>query len=319
MRRVAAIRSLAALALSGLVSRAASAETQTLRVSFEPVNTLQPFYVAQDEGFFQKNDLTVVPQTANGGSAATAALVAGSLDIVSVNIVSMAQAREKGIPLVFVALSSLYSASSPADALLVPKGSPIKTARDLNGKTIATSNLKGLGYVGARLWIDANGGDSSTVRFIEMTFDLMPAMLQTHQVDAAMIAEPAMQRAWPTSTNLGYAYDAIGSTVLISGWAATTSWVDQHRATGRRFNDALIEAEEWCDRNGDKAATIASRYLKMDTATIRAMSHAPYPERRNAIPLAQPLIDAAYKYGVLTSPLPAADLFASYLIPATGR
>jgi NitT/TauT family transport system substrate-binding protein len=319
MRRVTAVRSLGAVVLSGLTQRIAYADTRTVRVSFEPVNTLQPFYVAQDEGFFKKNNLTVVPEAANGGSAATAALVAGSLDIVSVNIVSMAAAREKGIPLVFVALSSLYSASSPADALLVPKGSPIKTARDLNGKTIATSNLKGLGYVGARLWIDQNGGDSSTVRFIEMTFDLMPAMLQTHQVDAAMIAEPAMERAWPTSTNLGYAYNAIGDTVLISGWAATKAWVDQNRDVGQRFNDALIQSEEWCDRNGGRAAAIASRYLKMDTATIRSMSHAPYPERRNAIPLAQPLLNAAFKYGVLSSALPAADLFASYLIPATAR
>jgi NitT/TauT family transport system substrate-binding protein len=319
MRRVTVVRSLAAVALGGFTRGIASADLRTLHVSFEPVNTLQPFYVAQDQGFFQKNNLAVVPQTANGGSAATAALVAGSLDIVSVNIVSMAQAREKGIPLVFVALSSFYSSSSPADALLVPKGSAIKNARDLNGKTIATSNLKGLGYVGARLWIDQNGGDSSTVRFIEMSFDLMPAMLQTHQVDAAMIAEPAMQRAWPTSQNLGYAYNAIGDTVLISGWAATTAWTEQNRDAGMRFNEALIQAEEWCDRNSAKAAAITAPYLKMDTATIRAMSHAPYPERRNAIPLAQPLINAANKYGVLASALPAADLFASYLLAPTGR
>jgi NitT/TauT family transport system substrate-binding protein len=315
MRRVTVVRSLAAVTLSGMLARRAeSADSRTVRVSFEPVNTLQPFYAAQDQGFFQRKNLTVVPEAANGGAAATAALVAGSLDIVSVNIVSMALAREKGIPLVFVALSSLYSASSPADALLVPKGSPIKSARDFSGKTIATSNLKGLGYVGARLWIDANGGDSSTVRFIEMTFDLMPAMLQTHQVDAAMIAEPAMQKAWPTSQNIGYAYNAIGDTVLISGWAATKSWLEQNRDVGQRFNDALIEAEGWCDKNGDKAAAIASRYLKIDAATIRAMSHAPYPERRNAIPLAQPLINAASKYGVLASAPPAADLFATYLL-----
>jgi NitT/TauT family transport system substrate-binding protein len=315
MRRVTVVRSLAAVTLSGMLARRAeSADSRTVRVSFEPVNTLQPFYVAQDQGFFQRKNLTVIPEAANGGAAATAALVAGSLDIVSVNIVSMALAREKGIPLVFVALSSLYSASSPADALLVPKGSPIKSARDFIGKTIATSNLKGLGYVGARLWIDANGGDSSTVRFIEMTFDLMPAMLQTHQVDAAMIAEPAMQKAWPTSQNIGYAYNAIGDTVLISGWAVTKSWLEQNRDVGQRFNDALIEAEGWCDKNGDKAAAIASRYLKIDAATIRAMSHAPYPERRNAIPLAQPLINAASKYGVLASAPPAADLFATYLL-----
>lgn len=314
MKRITAVRGLVAVALGCGAGARADAAQQTLRVSFELVNTMTPFCVALDQGFFKGSNLDVEAQALSGGAGALAALVAGSLDIASVNIVSMAQAREKGIPIVYVALTSLYSSTAPADALLVPKGSPIKTARDFNGKTIATNNLKGLGYVGARLWIDANGGDSSTVRFIEMSFDLMPSVLQSRQVDAAMIAEPAMERAWADSQLISYAYDAIGGTVLISGWAATTAWTAQNGDTARRFNDALIQAEQWCDRNADKATEIASRYLKMDPAMLRTLSRAPYPERRNAIPLAQPLIDAATRYGVLQSAIPASDLFASYLL-----
>ena len=102
--------------------------------------------------------------------------------------------------------------------------------------------------------------------------------------------------------------------MLISGWAATAAWVAQNGDVARRFNEALIQAEEWCDRNADKATEIAARYLKIEPAVLRSMSHAPYPERRNAIPLAQPLINAAAKYGVLASAMPASDLFASYLL-----
>lgn len=312
MKRSAFLQA-AAGAAAATVAPAVAADLSPLRVSFEPVNTLTPFYAAQEQGFFRRNGLQVEPQSLNGGAAALSALTGGSLDVVSVNVVSMAQARQRGLPIIYIALGSLYAASSPADALLVPKDSPLRTAREFSGKTVATSNLKGLGYIGTRAWLDANGGDSSSVRFIEMSFDLMPTALESHQVDAAMIAEPAMQRAWAQSRLIAYAYDAIAPTVLISGWASTPAWLERHRDVAKRFNDALVAAEQWCDANFASATAIAARYLKMDPAAIRAMSHAPYPEKKNAIPLAQPLLDASLRYGVITSSVPARELFADYL------
>lgn len=311
MKRSAAVRRLSALALLAAPPLCArSADETTVRVSYEPLNTLTAFYAAMDTGLFQKAGLSVERQSMGSGPAMSAAIVSGACEFGVVNVLSLAQAYEKQIPITYVAPASLYSSVSPADALMVPKGSPIASARDLNGKIIAVNVLKGLAYLGTRQWIDKNGGDSATVRFTEIPFDAMPAALTQHLVDAALVAEPALQRATQDSRVLSWAYNALAPTFLVSGWVASRPWIATHLDVARHFGDALQQAATWAERNPDKAAEISARVLKMDVATLRSLSHAPFPEKRSAIALAQPVIDAAAKYGALKSAFPAAELFS---------
>jgi NitT/TauT family transport system substrate-binding protein len=319
MKRAAALRSLSALMLAAprpLSARAA--DETTVRVAYEPLNTLSAFYAALDAGFFRKSGLSVDAQPMNSGSAMGSAVVSGSVELGVVNVLSLAQAYEKTVPLTYIAMASLYSSVSPADALMVPKGSPVASARDLNGKTVAINVLKGLAYLGTRTWLDRNGGDSTTVRFVEMPFDAMPAALASHSIDAALVADPALQKAKQDSRVLSYAYNSIAPTFLISGWVASQSWVASHGDLARRFGDALQEAQNWADRNPQKTAEISARFLKMDVATLRSMARAPYPDKRRAVALAQPVINAAAKYGVLRSAFPAAELFSRDVIRSGG-
>jgi NitT/TauT family transport system substrate-binding protein len=311
MKRSTTLRILAAPIVAGAVaSRAQGAGTVAVRVAYEPLNTLTAFYAAIDIGLFQRAGLSVERQSMGSGPAMAAAIVSGALDFGVVNVLSLAQAHEKNVPLIYVAPSSLYASASPADALLVPNGSPIAGGRDLNGKTIAVNVLKGLAYLGTRAWIDKNGGDSATARFTEMPFDAMPAALSSHLVDAAFVAEPSLQRAKADARVLSYAYDALAPVFLISSWVGSTPWVAGHLDVARRFNDALLQAELWADHNPERAMEISARVLKVDAATLRSLSHAPYPEKRSAIALAQPVLDAAARYGALASAVPAAELFS---------
>ena len=55
-----------------------------------------------------------------------------------------------------------------ASGLVVAATSPIRQAKDLNGKTIACTALHSVAETAPRAWIDENGGDSSlVVKFIE--------------------------------------------------------------------------------------------------------------------------------------------------------
>lgn len=311
MKRVAALRGLSALMLvTAPPLSARGADEMTVRIAYEPLNTLSAFYAALEAGFFQKAGLSVDAQPMNSGPAMGSAIVSGSVDLGVVNVLSLAEAYEKNVPLRYVAMASLYSSVSPADALMVPKSSPVASARDLSGKTVAINALKGLAYLGTRSWIDRNGGDSKTASFVEMPFDAMPAALTSHAIDAALVAEPALQKARQDSRVLSYAYNAIAPTFLISGWVASQGWVGSHPEIARRFADALQQAQNWADRNPDRTAEISARFLKMDAATLRSMARAPYPDKRRAIALAQPVIDVAAKYGVLHSAFPAAELFS---------
>lgn len=295
--------------VAGTPLRAQSADELKVRAAYAAVELSSSFYAAIEMGFFQKAGLAVEAQPMSTGAAMSAAVVAGSVDVGDVNVVSMAQAYEKNIPLTYIALDGLYSSSEPADALVV-SGPAIASGRDLNGKTVAINVLNGIAYVGVRSWVDKNGGDSSTVRFAEMPFSVMPDALAAHRVDAILVSEPELRHARDGGGRvLGFAYNTIASRFLVAGWVASTPWVKSNLVAARRFHDAMQEAGAWANRNRDKTAEFVQRYAKVDAATVKTMSRASFAERSD-VTLAQPVIDTCARYGLLKTAFPAANLFS---------
>src|SRR6202012_845489 len=99
-------------------------------------------WYAADRGDFTKSGLDTTIQAMNNGGAIASAGAAGGVEIGASNIVSLAEAHMRGGPSVIVAPSAVYSSSAPTSVLMVASNSPIKTARDLNGKTIGVTGLK---------------------------------------------------------------------------------------------------------------------------------------------------------------------------------
>ena len=63
---------------------------------------------------------------------------------------------------------------------------------DLNGKTIGTSALRDLQHVAVLKWMDQNGGDSKTVRAVELGLFQAPPALVAGRVDAYPLVEPIL-------------------------------------------------------------------------------------------------------------------------------
>lgn len=131
-REMTLLRSIMALAFA-LIATAASAEPLTLRLDFLPTGYHAPIFLALEKGWFQKAgvDLTVID---GNGSATTVQLVgSGQVDIGHAALSVMAVAKAKGLP-----LTSVAAVFRKGDiALLLPAESPIKSVKDLAGKTIA--------------------------------------------------------------------------------------------------------------------------------------------------------------------------------------
>ena len=89
------------------------------------------------------------------------------------------------------------------------RNSPIKTASDLNGKTIAGNGLGNIMQIASAAWMAKNGGDPSTAKFVELPFSEMPLALQSGRIDAAMISNPLLGVALTQGARiLGDALDA---------------------------------------------------------------------------------------------------------------
>jgi NitT/TauT family transport system substrate-binding protein len=300
----------AALLLAAGGALPATAQQQpVLRVATTPIDIGGQVLWAKEEGFLKKAGVDAEVSLINNGAAIAAAVASGAVDIGQANLVSLATAHERGLPFVLIAPGGFYTSTEPTTALVVAKSSPVKSAKDLNGKTIAVSGIKNITQVGASAWLDQNGADYNTVRWIELPFPQMAPALAAGRVDAAVIAEPELSAATGAEARLlAPVYTSVAKEFLIGAWFARADWVKAHPDAVKRFAAAIAETSRWANAHHPESAKILEKYTKQPISpNIRRVRWA---ERLDAAQV-QPLIDASAKYKVLKAPFPAAELIAS--------
>jgi NitT/TauT family transport system substrate-binding protein len=300
----------ALLGVAGVVGTSLPGSAQvpaTLKIATTPTDIGSQVFYAQDKGFFKANGLDAQIQVISNGAAITAAVMSGALDIAQSNIASLAAAHEAGLDIVIVAPAGSYSSKEPTTALIVAKNSPIKTAKDLNGKIIAGNGLKNITQVGAFAWMDKNGGDPSTAKFVEMAFTDMPGALTAGRIDAAVIAEPELSTALAKGDVrvLGNCYDGIAKDFMIGAWFTTGTWAKAHPDLVKRFSKAMSQTADWANKNRAASAVLLTKYTKIEVAP--GMRRTVYADKLEPA-LVQPLIDASAKYGVTKATFPAASI-----------
>jgi hypothetical protein len=86
----------------------------------------------------------------------------------------------------------------------VKRSSPISTAQDLNGKTVAAGALNNLTHLGARAWVAANSGDSKSAHWLEIQISAMAAAVLSGRIDRRMVRDRGLGKTTPAPnlTNL---------------------------------------------------------------------------------------------------------------------
>lgn len=303
-------RTLLALAVaSALAPVPGGAQTMpVIHVATIPIDAGAQVFYGKEMGFFEKAGLDVrIREVPNGGAIASA--VAGqAVDIGYANLVSIAVAFKKGIPFTIVAPSALYTKSAPTTACIVSKSSPVRTAKDLTGKTVASDALGNIAQFGAEAWVDKNGGSRSSLRFVEMPFPEMAPALRRGRIDAAVVAEPNLTAATSDGARvLSDCFDAIADEFMIGAWFAWRPWAETHPDLVRRFEAAMREAAAWANRNPQKSGEILAKYTKIPPSVIGRMTRARYAETLDPT-LLQPVIDLTAQYGGVGAPFPARNL-----------
>jgi NitT/TauT family transport system substrate-binding protein len=212
MKRASFVASAAAVALAPRAVQGQSSP-RTVRVGAIPFDPAGEVFYAQERGFFDRAGLTaeITPLT-NGGAIATA-VFSGALDIGFTNVFSAVTAYGRGIPIAVLAPATLYTHGTPVSAILVRKDAPFRTAKDLEGKTVAVDGLKGLTQIATEAWVDKFGGTSSTLRFVEMPEPTIGDALAQGRVDVGTLQMTNVDLT-PQSPNriLGDPYEGIGPT-----------------------------------------------------------------------------------------------------------
>jgi NitT/TauT family transport system substrate-binding protein len=288
------------------VARPARAQSTALSIATIPIDATASAWYGLELGIFSRAGLDVTIQGMSNGGAISSAVASGAVNVGCSNIVSLAQAHQHGIPFVIIAPAGLYSSKAATSVLMVPADSPIKTAKDLSGKTIAVTGLKTISQFAPMAWIDKNGGNSASVQWIEVPPASLAAALAQGRVDAAVVLEPFVTPARKTARVLANCFDAISNRFIISAYFTTRDWAVRNPDVVRRFQQVIRSSNQWANRNDDKSAVILEKYTNVSAATAETMVRATYPDGLTDA-LVQPVLDVAVKYGG-GAPIAARDL-----------
>lgn len=315
-RRAFLARSAAAgVAAAAFGTRPGAAQNASvLNLAAIPSDIAGSAYYAADNGYFKKAGMDAQFLGLSNGPAITAAVVGGSADIGYSNVISLAIAHTRNIPITILFPANLHVHDAPTAGLLsVKKTSPIASAKDFNGKTMAVSGLNNIADIAARAWIDKNGGDSKTVKSVELPFPEMKAALEAERIDAAAFdttADPTLGKPGDTMRLVASTFDAVSTRFAPSVWFSTTDWVAKHPAAIKSFVAAMRESAVWANGHHRESAEILAKYTHVTPAQINVFTRATYGDHLTA-DLIQPNIDVAVKYGVIKTAFPAAEIIAS--------
>jgi len=309
MTRAQALTLLFSGAALGATATAARAQTPTLlRIGILPVESAATVYYAKDLGMFAKAGLDADIRPMANTPTIAAGVASGALDFGYVTIDSIATIHQQHIPLVAVAPAAeyVYPALAKTIGVLVKPDSPIRSAKDLEGKTVALPSVHSLGSTAISAWMAAHGANPATVKYVEIPFPAMIPALDSGRIDAAFEVEPFLSAAEKTHRVLTDAYSSISKHFLLSVWVAQTDWAKAHADLVKRFAGVIHEASVWANRNQAQSGQILAKYTKIDPAVVATMARGRYAEQLTPSVM-QPGIDASAKYNNF-SPFPAAEL-----------
>ena len=300
---LAAVLSLLAAASVGAQS------TATIRLATLPGDTgAEPFY-AQDLGFFKAEGLDVEVQTLANGAAIIPGVLSGTIDVGFSNIFSLAQAHERGLPVELLFPGSMYDGRHPATRLVVNKDSSIRTARDLEGKTISVPGVGTLTQLAPYAWVDRAGGNAASLHFVELPSSEMFIALQNHRVDAAEVAEPWIAEHTADVRVLAPGLDGVAQQFVSGGFFTSRQWAAANPSVVVRLQNALKRAAIWANSHQRESALILTKYAKVDPNLIDRMVRTPYAQSV-VLPQMQIEIDVAAQYHYLDHSFPISDMLS---------
>ena len=269
-------------------------------------------FVAMEKGFFRAEGLELETLPLAGGAPIINGVVSGDLQFGWTNVISLYQARVEGFDFKLIAGGATnVKAKNESHAIQVAKNSPLKTAKDLEGKTVAVNTLNNIVHLMAMAWIDKNGGSSSKVKFVEVPFPQMEATLSAGKIDAISVHEPFATAAIEKGGTrvLAQPWGDVLPKFLIASWFASEKWLAKNKETGQAFVRAIgrgIDAIQ-ADPEGSRAAMVKWAGLNPDLAGKIGL---PVFEKGVSEKDIQATIDLTLKYKLISKASQARDVIS---------
>jgi NitT/TauT family transport system substrate-binding protein len=260
--------------LAASITCGSSVAATKIKLGYSAATAFSNAFVAADEGFFARHDLDVELILVPNSSTTPAALVSDSLQVATPTAPVTLQAIEAGLDLVVLSGGGVTVKGSTEVAVLAHEGSGIKTAKDFEGKKVATPGLNGFLHVLFREWMTQQGADWKKVTFVETPFAQLNDVLKAGQVDGIVTADPFKTRA--VATNAGYVVahyvSEIGDGVAGGWFIASRRWVDQNKDAAKAFQLAMKEATDLAMRDPEALRRAIAAHIKIPPEALAQLT-----------------------------------------------
>jgi NitT/TauT family transport system substrate-binding protein len=256
-----------------------------------------------EKGFFKEEKLTIKPQLAEGGAAITPAVLSGDNQIGFSNNTSLLIAASKKLPIQIISQGVLAGKTEKeawAD-LMVPKGSPIKTPKDLEGKSIAVNTLKNVCELTIKASLEKEGVDVSKLKFSEIPFPDMNGALESKRVDAACEVEPFVSQAKAAgSTGIDPFYVNTAPDLSVATYFTSKQYAQQNPEIVDRFVKAMNKSLDYAQAHPEEARDVLTDYTEIPPEAVEKIKLPVWRSelKRDTIELQAKL---AEKYGLIES------------------
>jgi NitT/TauT family transport system substrate-binding protein len=288
---------------------------RTVRIGAVPVVDVAALYVGEKQGYFADKNMKLDIQFGQGGAALIPAMLNDQYDFIYSNVISALQAREKGLPLIAIAEGGRSTGVQGKDhgGLLVLPDSPVKTAADLEGKTVAVNTLLGLHEVTTRTAVEKAGGDPAKVKFVEMNLPDMDAALAAKRVDAIATSEPFLGNGIEHGARLVTSqFVDTDPDFITAAYLATEQKAQSDPALVKDFQDALKQSMEYASEHPEEFRAELGNFTKIEPDAAKKMVLTKYGwglPRETLETIAQ----ASAKAGILKEPEQDIDGLLSFM------
>jgi NitT/TauT family transport system substrate-binding protein len=242
---------------------------------------------------------------AEGGAAIVPAVLKGERQFGFGNTISLFLAESRGLKLPIVAAGQVSPTAEGKDetAVMVPKDSPIRDVKDLQGKKIAVNTLQNIATLSIQAALDRAGVDPSSVKFIEVPFPEALAAIDSGRVDAAFFGEPFTTLAKRSGARLMFRPFSAGVPGgQVGAYMTSEAYASKNRDVVERFARAIERSNRYVMAHPDAIRTAVVKYTEVPRDVAEKMRLPVFVPTVDGTAL-QHLADVSKQYGVLKDPV----------------
>jgi len=243
--------------------------------------------LAIEKGFFQEQGVKVeTVGVAGGGAASIQAILTGNADIGNAAMPAYINAIKAGgkLKVVYGGVAMAH-AKDPGYSLLVRDDSPIHSAKDLIGKTVAMGARGAMWDYGTKEYLRKGGVAIDKVNILIVPPPQLEQVLRSKQVDAVMIGAPISDKILEGggTRRLASLFEILGPQGAGAGFGTIVreDMIKKNPDLVRRLVAAYEKTDQWAQKHPEEARQVVADVLKKRNQNPQIAKYWKNPYLRN--------------------------------------